>query len=151
LYIHILADKNHQTFINPNQNMLAFNSKYFLLTILIFVIEVLIALFLHDKIIRPYIGDVLVVILIYCFIKAFIKLSVYKVAIFVLLFSFCIEFLQYLHIIEKLGLQNSKIAKTVIGTSFAWIDLVCYVTGVIIILVFEKRLPKKLIIFYEKF
>ncbi|PKB17222.1 DUF2809 domain-containing protein [Flavobacterium sp. 5] len=118
--------------------MLTFNKKYFLLTILIFVTEVLIALFVHDDIIRPYIGDVLVVILIYCFIKSFLELPVLPVAIFVLLFSFGIEFLQYLHIVEKLGLQKSKVAATVIGTSFAWIDLVCYVVGIIFVFIVEK-------------
>jgi hypothetical protein len=123
--------------------MLIFNKKYFGLTILIFVIEVLIALYLHDKIIRPYIGDVLVVILIYCFIKSFFKFPVLPVAIFVLLFSFTIEFLQYFNIVEKLGLQNSKIARTVIGTSFAWIDLVCYSAGIIIVLIAEKGIIKK--------
>lgn len=123
--------------------MLTFNTKYFLLTILFFIIEVLIALYVHDTIIRPYIGDVLVVILIYCFIKSFLKLSVLPVAIFVLLFSFCVEFFQYLNIIEKLGLQNSKIARTVIGTSFAWIDIVCYIAGIIIVLIAEKWFAKK--------
>lgn len=123
--------------------MLTFNKKYFLLTILIFAIEVLIALYVHDTIIRPYIGDVLVVILIYCFIKSFLKFPVLPVAIFVLLFSFTIEFLQYFNIVEKLGLQNSKIARTVIGTSFAWIDLVCYAVGIIIVLIAEKGIIKK--------
>ncbi len=118
--------------------MLTFNKKYFLLTILFFVIEVLIALYVHDTIIRPYFGDVLVVILIYCFIKSFLKLPVLPVALFVLLFSFSVEFLQYLNIIEKLGLQNSKIARTVIGTSFAWIDLVCYIAGIIIVIIAEE-------------
>ncbi|REG96320.1 ribosomal maturation YjgA family protein [Flavobacterium aquicola] len=122
--------------------MQSFNKKYFLLTILIFVIEVLIALFVHDKIVRPYIGDVLVVILIYCFIKSFLKLPVLPVAIFVLLFSFTIEFLQYVNIVGKLGLQNSKLARTVIGTSFAWIDLVCYIAGIIIVLIAEKVFAK---------
>ncbi|WP_281637217.1 DUF2809 domain-containing protein [Flavobacterium marginilacus] len=123
---------------NYSKPMLAFNRKYFFLTILIFIIEVLIALYLHDEIIRPYIGDVLVVILIYCFIKSFLKLPVLPLAIFVLLFSFSIEFLQYLNIVEKLGLQKSKLARTVIGTSFAWIDLVCYIAGIIIVLITEK-------------
>jgi hypothetical protein len=126
--------------------MPTFNKKYFGLTILIFGIEVLIALYVHDTIIRPYIGDVLVVILIYCFIKSFFKLPVLSVAVFVLLFSFGVEFLQYLNIVEKLGLQNSKIARTVIGTSFAWIDLVCYTVGIIIILIAEKGLKKKVIV-----
>nr|WP_315153196.1 DUF2809 domain-containing protein [uncultured Flavobacterium sp.] len=118
--------------------MLTFNKKYFGLTILLFVIEVLIALYVHDAIIRPYIGDVLVVILIYCFIKSFLKLPVLPVALFVLLFSFSVEFLQYLNIVGKLGLQNSKIARTVIGTSFAWIDLVCYIAGIIIVIIAEE-------------
>lgn len=123
--------------------MLTFNKKYFGLSILIFITEVLIALFVHDTIIRPYIGDVLVVILMYCFIKSFLKLPVLTLAIFVLLFSFSIEFLQYLHIVEKLGLQKSKIAKTVIGTSFAWADILCYIVGFIVILIIEKHLSIK--------
>jgi len=123
--------------------MLTFNPKYFALAILIFIIEVLIALFVHDDIIRPYIGDVLVVILIYCFIKSFLKLSVLPVAVFVLLFSFTIEFLQFLNIVEILGLQKSKIATTVIGTSFAWIDIACYIVGIITVLIAEKLLVKK--------
>lgn len=122
--------------------MLTFNKKYFLLTILIFAIEVFIALYVHDTIIRPYIGDVLVVILIYCFVKSFLKLPVLPAAVFVLLFSFGVEFLQYLNIVEKLGLQNSKIARTVIGTSFAWIDLVCYIAGIIIVLIAENNSGK---------
>src|SRR6218665_1509175 len=123
--------------------MLTFNRKYFFLTVLIFIAEVLIALFVHDTIIRPYIGDVLVVILIYCFVKSFLKLPVLAVALFTLLFSFSIEFLQYLNIVEKLGLQESKIARTVIGTSFAWIDLVCYIAGIIVVLIAEKAFVKK--------
>lgn len=120
--------------------MLTFNKKYFLLTVLLFFIEILIALFLHDKIIRPYIGDVLVVILIYCFIKSFLRVSVLAVATFTLLFAFSIEFLQYLNIVEKLGLQDCKIAKTIIGTSFSWIDLLTYIIGISIVLITEKGL-----------
>lgn len=122
--------------------MITFNKHYFILTILLFIIEILIALYIHDTIIRPYIGDVLVVILIYCFIKSFLKLPVLPVAVFVLLFSFCTEFLQYLQIVEKLGLQNSTIAKTIIGTSFAWIDILCYIAGICIVLIAEKGFKK---------
>ncbi len=118
--------------------MLTFNKNYFAFTILIFCIEVVIALFVNDSFIRPYLGDVLVVILIYCFLKSFLKLPVVVVAIFVLIFSFTIEFLQFLNIVEKLGLEKSKIARTVIGTSFSWMDLLAYVTGIIIVLVVEK-------------
>jgi len=123
--------------------MLQFKKNYFLLTILLFIIEVCIALFIHDQFIRPYFGDVLVVILIYCFVKSFFNISVTKTAIGVLLFAFLIETLQYFLIVEKLNLQDSKLARTVIGTSFAWEDILAYIAGIIIVIVIEKVLFKK--------
>ena len=48
--------------------MLLFRRSYFSFFVLLFIIEVLIALFVNDRLIRPYVGDFLVVILIYCFI-----------------------------------------------------------------------------------
>ncbi|MBP6557355.1 MAG: DUF2809 domain-containing protein [Flavobacterium sp.] len=123
--------------------MLKFNKNYFLLTLLFFVVEVCIALFVHDNFIRPYLGDVLVVILIYCFVKSFLNISVIKTAIGVLLFAFCIETLQYFLIVEKLNLQDNKLARTVIGTSFAWEDILAYIAGIVIVLVSERFISKK--------
>ncbi|MGN6294005.1 MAG: DUF2809 domain-containing protein [Chitinophagaceae bacterium] len=115
-----------------------FNKTYFLLAVLLFVIEVLIALYMHDRIIRPYIGDLLVVILLYCFVRAFVNISPVKIAIGVLLFSYLIEVLQYLKLVKLLGLQHSRIANVVIGNLFEWIDLVAYTVGIIIVLAVEK-------------
>lgn len=123
--------------------MLQFNRNYFLLTILLFVIELCIALFVNDNFIRPYFGDVLVVILIYCFAKTFLNISVTKAAIFVLVIAFSIETLQYFLIVEKLHLQDNKIAKTIIGTSFAWEDILAYCVGIFIVVVIEKFCNKK--------
>lgn len=123
--------------------MLRFNKTYFLLTIILFCIEVIIALFIHDNFIRPYFGDVLVVILIYCFIQTFFNLSKTKTAIYVLLFAFLIETLQYLNFISFLGLEDNKLAKTVIGNSFSFHDLLAYVSGILITLEIEKIVSKK--------
>jgi hypothetical protein len=83
------------------------------------------------------------VILIYCSVKAFLDTSVFTTAAGVLAFSFVIETLQYFKIVNRLGLQHSKIATTVIGTSFAWADIFCYILGVLLILFIEKiRLQK---------
>jgi len=115
-----------------------FNKTYFLLAVLLFVIEVLIALYMHDRIIRPYIGDLLVVILLYCFVRAFVSISPVKIVIGVLLFSYLIEVLQYLKLVKLLGLQHSRIANVVIGNLFKWMDLVAYTVGIIIVLAVEK-------------
>ena len=37
---------------------------YTIATAIVFIVEVFIAVFIHDKFIRPYIGDVLVVVVI---------------------------------------------------------------------------------------
>lgn len=121
-------------------NHLTFNKNYFGLALLLFVVEVLIALFVRDNFVRPYLGDVLVVILIYCFVRSFLQVPVFTLSIGVLVFSFTIEFLQYINIIEMLGLEKSTIVRTVIGTSFAWMDLLAYLVGILMVIFVEKYL-----------
>jgi glucan phosphoethanolaminetransferase (alkaline phosphatase superfamily) len=116
-----------------------FNGKYFALAILIFIIEVLIALYVHDQIIRPYIGDVLVVILIYCFVKAFFNFPVIKTAIGVLLFSYAVETLQYFEFVKLIGLEKNRLANVVIGNYFAWMDILAYSLGIVIVLLAEHQ------------
>lgn len=103
--------------------------------LLLLIVEVLIALFVHDNFIRPYIGDVIVVWVVYCFVKAiFPKINSYITAVGVMLFAFFVEFLQYIHIVDILGLGNINFFRVLIGTSFSVVDLVCYACGTIIIL-----------------
>lgn len=123
--------------------MFRFHKTYFILTITLFITEVLITLYVHDSFIRPYFGDVLVVILIYCFVKSFLKVPVLPLAISVLLFAFTIETLQYFDIVKKLGLEHSKLANVVIGNSFAWADMWCYVAGITATLTAEYLRPQK--------
>lgn len=123
---------------NYTTKMFQFNRNYFILTILLFLVETAIALYLHDNFIRPYFGDFLVVMLLYCFLKSFINLSVWVAAGLVLLFSFTIEIAQYFNMVEKLGLQHYKIAKVVLGNSFAWMDLLAYVLGILAVISIEK-------------
>jgi hypothetical protein len=123
--------------------MLRFNRNYLVLALLLFAIEVLIALFVHDNFVRPYVGDVLVVILIYCFIKSFLNLPEFVLALGVLLFAFAIELLQYIKIVNILGLEKSNLARTVMGTSFAWLDMLAYVVGVGLVLLVEKQMLKQ--------
>jgi nitrogen fixation/metabolism regulation signal transduction histidine kinase len=53
--------------MRENKTMITFNKTYFGFALLLFSIEVVIAFFVDDNIVRPYLGDVFVVILIYCF------------------------------------------------------------------------------------
>lgn len=117
--------------------MFQFNRNYFILTVLLFLTEIAIAICVHDDFIRPYFGDFLVVILLYCFVKSFLKILVLVAAILVLFFSFGIEIAQYFNMVEKLGLQHSKILRVVLGNSFAWMDLLAYFLGILTVIGIE--------------
>lgn len=119
--------------------MFRFHWKYFLLTIILLGIEVFIALFINDRIIRPHIGDLLVVILIYCFVKSFLNISVWTAAISVLIFSYLVEILQYFEVVKLLGLAHSHSARVIIGTTFNWIDILAYTLGIVVVLFIENR------------
>jgi hypothetical protein len=119
--------------------MLTFDKKFFFLAVILFIIEVLIALFVRDAFVRPYAGDYLVVILIYCAVRTILQASVWKVAPGVLLFSYAVETLQYFQLVNRLGLENNIVAKTVIGYGFEWMDFVAYTLGILTVLALEGK------------
>ena len=122
-----------------------FNLSYFIRFSLLLTVELLIGICLHDALIRPYGGDFLVVILIYCFIKSFLNTSVIKTAIGVLTFSYAVEISQYFQLIKVLGLQYSRVASLILGSSFSFSDLLCYTLGILLVLLIEKiRIGQKL-------
>ena len=123
--------------------MIKFRYRYFIFAVIIFLVEVFIALFVHDEIIRPHIGDLLVVILIYCFLRSFINIPAWKMAVFVLVFAYIVEMLQYFKIIELLGLGQYQLAGIIIGTSFSWIDILAYTLGIGIVLIIENFATKR--------
>jgi hypothetical protein len=117
--------------------VIKFNAKYFYLAVLLFLIETLIAIFLDDRIIRPLVGDILVVALVYCFIKAFWQMRPITAALGVFAFACLIEGLQYLQLVDRLGLRDNQLIATVIGTTFDSKDILAYAIGAALVLVAE--------------
>lgn len=120
--------------------MIIFDKFYSALSVLLFLTEVFIGRYLNDAIIRPYGGDFLVVILIYCFVKSFVNTPVVATAIGVLIFAYIIEVSQYFHLVNLLGWQHIKAARIVLGTSFSFIDLLTYTLGIMLVLIIEKKI-----------
>ncbi|WP_452227916.1 MULTISPECIES: ribosomal maturation YjgA family protein [unclassified Lacinutrix] len=115
------------------------NNKYIIASILLFAVEALIAIFLKDGFIRHTFGDYLVVILMYCMFKSFIKTKPFYIAIAVLIIAYGIEFLQRTNFLEVLNLQNNRLAILILGSTFSISDLLAYTLGVITILIFEHK------------
>jgi hypothetical protein len=113
------------------------NSKYILLTLLLLIIEITIAVFVRDQFIRPFFGDFLAVILVYCGLRIF-KQNILKTALISLLIAYFIEILQYFKFIEITGLIKFKMLAVVIGNSFSWLDMLAYSLGFVFIVLIEN-------------
>jgi hypothetical protein len=123
--------------------MLRFHPFYFILTILFLIIEIIIAVYVNDRFIRPFLGDMFVVILIYCFVRTFLKIDVKRTIILVLGIAFTVEALQYFDFIKLLGLQNSTPAKIILGNTFSFEDLGMYLLGGFVIWGTERFYRKR--------
>ena len=80
---------------------------YIISFLLIFCIEVLIALYVRDNFIRPYVGDMLVVVLVYSFVRIFLSTGIPRMPFYVFLFACFVEVLQYFQLVETLGISFS--------------------------------------------
>ncbi len=125
--------------------MLTFNKKAFTIFTALFLTEVMIAIYVHDAIIRPFIGDFLAVIALYFLLKSFLKFSNLSLAISSLLFAYFLEILQYFDFLTYSGLKNYKIIAIVLGTSFAWGDILAYTLGFLSLIFSEKQLRNQVI------
>ncbi|KPU44743.1 hypothetical protein OXPF_18290 [Oxobacter pfennigii] len=113
------------------------NFKYILAFLILLMIEVIIALFVKDNFIRPYAGDILVVILMYTFIKGIVKKPIHFLPIYLFIFSALIEAAQYFRIVDILGLRDNKLISTIMGTSFDIKDIMCYLAAAVILILWE--------------
>lgn len=72
------------------------------------------------------------------------SINTYKLAVGVLLFSYGVEIAQYFNLVSLLGLQNIKLARIIIGSTFDWLDLVAYTIGWFVIFLTDKYKIKDL-------
>lgn len=101
------------------------------------MIEVGIAAFAHDRFVRPYLGDSLAVLLVYCFIRAAAGLGRFRSATVAFSIACVIEFGQRIGLLHLLGLEHWTLARIVLGTGFDWWDFIAYAMGVLIVLAGE--------------
>ena len=95
-------------------------------------IEILIGFYGYGWV-RSYLGDVLVVILLYTICRTISPdrpAKWFVLPTVILIFSFAVEFLQLWGFCDRFGITN-KLLRIIIGTGFSYIDLISYVIGII--------------------
>jgi len=112
-----------------------FNKKYALWALALLGIEFLIAtVFSRIGFIRGYIGDVLVVILLYCLVLSVVKVrNKSKLIGSIFLFAVLVEVLQYFGVATYLGFTKGSLGYIILGNHFSWADVVCYAIGCLIL------------------
>ena len=107
--------------------------------IIITAIEVFIAVFVHDSFIRPYMGDVLVVAVLYSFVRIFIPKECKLLTLYIFIFAVIVEVMQYFNIIKILGLDDITFFRILIGSVFDIKDIICYGIGCMAIGLLQSR------------
>lgn len=119
--------------------------KYLIAFIILLCIEILIAICVHDTFIRPYVGDLLVVVVLYCIVKVIIPDKYRLIPFWIFVFAAFIECLQYLKWVERLGIENNAFLRILMGATFDWKDIVCYGIGCILLGIYEWLIQKGIV------
>lgn len=99
--------------------------------------EVLISLFVHDSFIRPYVGDVLVVAVLYFLVRSIEPERVRLLPLLIFFFAAGVEALQGVNIVGMLGLESCDVMRIAIGSTFDWMDILCYAIGCLLLGLYE--------------
>lgn len=116
---------------------------YFLIFLFLLGVEIAIATYLKTGFIRAYLGDLLVVILLYCLLMSILKPSVKTGLILTLAIAFAIELLQLVNLTKFFPQEYKQLATLVLGSHFSWLDLLMYVLGIVVAGITELVLHKR--------
>lgn len=97
----------------------------------------MIAWYVHDDFIRPYVGDMLVVIVVYCFVRIFMPKKCRMLPLYVFLFAAGVEILQYFDLVGLLGLESNRLVRIALGSVFDVKDIFCYGLGCVVLAGYE--------------
>ena len=93
-------------------------------------VAVLIALFVHDGFVRPFLGDVLAVMTVYALARAIFPKKPAALSAIVTAFAFAVELVQLTGLASLLG--EGTFLAVLAGSCFDPIDLLCYLAGGIV-------------------
>lgn len=115
---------------------------YGIAALILLVVEVLIALFVNDHFVRPYLGDVLAVVLVYASLRAVTPMGLTPALCIALGIALVIEVAQALNLLGALGLADNQFARIVLGGAFDMLDMAAYLAGGIVVLAVESGLRR---------
>jgi len=102
---------------------------YALAALALLAAELCIAMFIRNPFVRGSLGDVLVVILIHCALRVLLPHKPRLLPLYVFLLACLVEFTQYVHLLDIMGLGHIAWLRVLMGATFSWGDILCYAVG----------------------
>lgn len=102
------------------------------------IIEIFIALFVRDNFVRPYVGDMLVTVLLCALLRIIFPEKQPLLPLYVFLFAAAVEVAQFFDIVKLLGLEKISFLSVIIGRTFSFADIICYAVGCLLFFVAER-------------
>lgn len=115
-----------------------FDTRYAALTVTLLLVEIAIALFVRNAIVRPYVGDALAVVLVYAGLRTITRWGVVPATLLALLTAIVIEFGQYFRLLDHIGLAGNRWARIILGSGFDPQDFIAYAAGAVVVLLVER-------------
>lgn len=112
---------------------------YLLSFLLLLGVEILIALFVQDDFIRPYIGDMLAVIVLYSLIRIFVPNGVRLLPLYIFVFAAFVELMQLFDFVRIFGMENNRFMRILIGSVFDIKDMICYGVSCVLLGLYEWK------------
>ena len=115
---------------------------YILCFLVLLGTELIIGTFVRDTFIRPYVGDMLVAMLLCSLAKIVFPRAGWKLTASVFAFSTAVELVQLLNLPQRLGFEGSALS-VAMGSVFDWADLVCYLIGCVLFRLADTMFKQK--------
>lgn len=109
----------------------------FILALVVFALEVVIAKFAHGFI-RGSVGDILVVILIGATVRVIFPEKFKHLYLYIFCFSVIIETLQYFKFLKIINLDKFPFLVLIFGGTFSFGDILCYAIGAVIFALIDR-------------
>ncbi len=123
---------------------MTFRPYYLLIALALFIAEVAIARgYIPGTFVRNSIGDLLVIPLIYFFLRGITKSTPVVALAIGLAAGLAAEVLQYLHLADLLGLKKGSVLYIVLGNTFSLLDLLMYSIGGVLAAWLDVLLQKR--------
>ncbi|WP_028454507.1 ribosomal maturation YjgA family protein [Chitinilyticum litopenaei] len=117
---------------------LHFSPRHALLAAALLGTEIAIGSLFDDRFIRPYLGDVLVIPLLYCLIRSAWQGAQSSLPWLLLALGLLVEGAQWLRLADLLARPDPSLLRTVIGTHADPLDVLAYLAGTLAIVALRR-------------